>query len=227
MISKDNSDAISEISIGGSTFQYYILEGDKTAINTKYIRRDNDGNWYYGNNRIAKFGFADNSLLGEIETVTLPNGSKVVAMVRGNVAVQVDKVKKFMRGHSPDLSSTEKNEFDRLSKNEKTLSKAELALLNKLKDLKDNFDRSIAMKNDLEAVGLFDTDEANNLIFNALLDAGDIAKKDGERIRIVAVGSNGDVGLESVWAIYQDGTRYPKYMKTVWTKGTPRRGRGE
>ena len=93
----------------------------------------------------------------DTEYFTAPNtGKKIKAAVDGNAAVPVDKVNTYARGKVADvgdelkslqkLKQTNRKAFDADLKNEK--------LLDSLKQRNHNFQRSKAMKDNLEKAGL-------------------------------------------------------------------------
>jgi hypothetical protein len=81
--------------------------------------------------------------------------------------------------------------------------------LPRFKNQHHNYQRSQAMKQNLESIGLTDTPENNKRITNHLLEVGKTATLNN-RIWIPSVleGPNGKLPVNSTWKILDDGKKY-------------------
>lgn len=93
---------------------------------------------------------------------------------------------------------------------------ANAKLLDKLKDMQKNYNRSKALNQNLESIGLNNTAESNKTIIKNLLEAGNNATPETrEWFPSILEGPNGKLQMESTWKILDDGC---KYLSTVVTK---------
>ena len=152
-----------------------------------------------------------------IHEFTAPaSGKKIVAYVKDGVAVPKDKVEVFMRGKVTDVSE-EFKELKALKQRSRKIFDADpnnALRLEKLAKMKKNYDRSIALRDNLESIGLGDTYEYNKMIFENLLDTG---KKvtDGNTLWVESIleGPKGKLKLESTWKQDVDGYVYLSTIK--------------
>jgi hypothetical protein len=159
----------------------------------------------------------DNGL--KIEEFTAPSTGKVIkTYVDRNAVVPVDKVEKFMRGDVQDVSSElkEMNKFKQQNRKLFDSDPANAKRLDKLKDMQKNYNRSKALNQNLESIGLNNTPENNKTIFKNLLEAGNnVTPETREWFPSILEGPNGKLQMESTWKILDDGR---KYLSTVVTK---------
>jgi hypothetical protein len=164
-----------------------------------------------------KKAMRDNGL--KIEEFTAPSTGKVIkTYVDRNAVVPVDKVEKFMRGNVQDVSSElkEMNKFKQQNRKLFDSDPANAKRLDKLKDMQKNYNRSKALNQNLESIGLNNTPENNKTIFKNLLEAGNnVTPETREWFPSILEGPNGKLQMESTWKILDDGR---KYLSTVVTK---------
>lgn len=87
--------------------------------------------------------------------------------------------------------------------------------LKKLNKLNHNYDRSIDMATKLESIGLINTKENNDIVFEFLLDAGNEATMDNRTILSILEGPKGKLKMISTWTILPNGTKYLSTIKLI------------
>jgi hypothetical protein len=146
-----------------------------------------------------------------------PSGGEITAKVKGDVAVPIGKVEKYMRGNVPNPKQ-ELKELNAFQQKNRKLFDANPNNTNRLETLvklNDNYKRSIDMASKLESIGLKNTKESNDKIFNLLFDAGNKAMVDNRFIKTIIEGPNGMLKMESIWKILPDGTKYLSTVKLI------------
>jgi len=148
----------------------------------------------------------------------LANGSMTKVAKREDVIVQLDKVQKYARGKSPDVSDElrtlqkfkqqNRKAFDANPENQK--------LLDALKGKKHNFDRSVDLGKKLESIGLKDTARNNRKLVEHLLDVGETVTPEN-RLWVPSVfnGPSGQIKVESTWKILENGDKYLTTLKLI------------
>lgn len=83
--------------------------------------------------------------------------------------------------------------------------------LDSLKSKLHTYQRSTDMSNKLNSIGLDDTMENNNKIFEQLLNDGIKATADNREVSSILKGPNGDLKMISIWTILGE----EKYLSTT------------
>ncbi|WP_143074257.1 hypothetical protein [Roseateles sp. YR242] len=81
--------------------------------------------------------------------------------------------------------------------------------IDQLKNMQHNFERSQAMAQNFESIGLKNTLENNDLILRNLLETGQsVTPTNRVWVPGTLTGPNGSLRVNSTWAILPDGTNY-------------------
>ncbi len=154
----------------------------------------------------------------DIIEVTAFNGTKVQCVKEGSVLIPVGKVTIFPMGK---VAMYPKDELEELQKKKQTDRKnydkdpKNEERLEKIKDLRHNWERSQQMFEELSKVGFADSIETVNTIMSHLISTGEeITAEAGEatKARSDLQGPIGGLKVMSTWRVLPDGS---KYLSTI------------
>lgn len=110
------------------------------------------------------------------------------------------------------MKQTSRKEFDKNPENEQRL--------NKIKNLKHNYERSQSLFEAIKQIGMTDSSEDINKIISHLLEVGEqVAIETRVDYPSNLDGSNGQLRVLSTWTILPDGKKYLSTIKFIPKQG--------
>ncbi|MEO8699880.1 MAG: DUF4157 domain-containing protein [Kofleriaceae bacterium] len=149
------------------------------------------------------------------EQIQAPSGAMVEVVSQGTVIVPTGKVEGYLRGAVIPFTPELKQELAALQLQKQTARKvfdanpANEARIERLKDLKHNFERSQDMAATLADAGIDNTLENNTKLMEHLLEVGKtVTPANRVKVPSTVVGDKGNVMLQSTWTVLPDGRAY-------------------
>ena len=157
----------------------------------------------------------------DIKQLPDANGKNHLTAVKGDATIPVDKIELYMRGKAYGDLGNLNNKLNRLRDERMANPSAFDKNPEKVNEWKlvnnqiHNVQRSQAMANDLNRIGIVDTPKNNQMIMGELLDTAKNITPENRKTSIVLTGENGgSVRITATWAILPDGS---KRLSTVQT----------
>lgn len=146
------------------------------------------------------------------------SGKKIPAYTKDGVAVPIDKVEIYMRDGVKNVKD-ELRELQILKQSNRKLFDADpnnAIKLDELKKMNKNYDRSSAMNDTLNSIGLTNTPQNNTKIVENLLNTGKkVTSENKIWVESIVEGPKGKLLLQSTWNIDVDGYIYLSTVKTM------------